>query len=44
MGIGQPRTAGLPGLLSAGCLGGSITLGLGGLQIAMPRPQGYADG
>ena len=33
MGIGQPWRAGLPGLLSAeGCLGDSITEGLGGLQ------------
>ncbi len=45
MGIGQPLTTGLPRHLSAeDCLGGSITYGLGGLQIAMPRPQGYAEG
>ncbi len=42
MGIGQPWTTGLPGLLSAeGFLGDSITYGLGGLQT--PRASSCPD-
>ncbi len=41
----NPRQRGCLGSYAKeGCLGDTITQGLGGLQIAMPRPRGYAEG